>query len=109
VTRTAPRPAGAPGPLTARQAEVLAAIGELFLAGGCRMPSYRELMARLGIGSPNGLYAHLRALEKRGLIRANRRTTGVTTRCVEVVGLAAAIRPAAEAFFRDLTTRSDRP
>jgi SOS-response transcriptional repressor LexA len=97
----AAKAAGEPLPLTPRQREVFVAIGELFVASGCRrMPSYRELCDRLGISSPNGLYCHLAALERRGLIHAGR-TPGkkVTTRGVEVVGLAAALRPAAEAFF----------
>jgi repressor LexA len=89
-------------PLTERQREVLRAIADLYLAGG-RMPSYREVMARLGMGSPNGLFCHLTVLERKGYVRTNRAARGhVTARAFEVVGLAEAVRPAAEAFLADL-------
>lgn len=53
-------------PLTARQSEILGIIKERIKAG--RSPTVRELMARTGIRSPNGIVCHLKALEKKGVI-----------------------------------------
>jgi repressor LexA len=67
-----------PRPLTARQAEVL----EFIRANsGMYGPAVREIAAEFGIRSPNGVVAHLRALEKKGFIK---RRPGIT-RGIEVV------------------------
>ena len=51
---------------TARQAEVLA-----FITTNARMvgPTVRGIAAGIGVSSPNGVVCHLKALEKKGLIR----------------------------------------
>ena len=54
--------------LTPRQRQIY----EILIASVCasgRQPTYRELMDRLGIKSPNGIACHFRALEAKGLIR----------------------------------------
>jgi repressor LexA len=67
-----------PRPLTARQAAVL----EFIRANsGMYGPAVREIAAEFGIRSPNGVVAHLRALEKKGFIK---RRPGIT-RGIEVV------------------------
>lgn len=65
-------------PLTARQAEALA-----FIRANPRIygPTIREIAAAMGIASPNGVVGHLRALEKKGLIKR----TAKVTRGIEVV------------------------
>lgn len=55
-----------PRPMTPRQAEVL----EFIRANsGMYGPTVREIAAQFGIRSPNGVVSHLRALEKKGVIR----------------------------------------
>jgi repressor LexA len=67
-----------PRPLTARQAEVL----EFIKANsGMYGPAVREIAIAFGIRSPNGVVAHLRALEKKGYIRRRPKVT----RGIEVV------------------------
>ena len=61
-------------PLTARQAEVYAAILD-YWAEYARPPSVRELGAALGIGSPNGVVCHLAFLTKKGWVEW-RKSTG---------------------------------
>jgi SOS-response transcriptional repressor LexA len=39
-----------------------------------RPPSYREIMKEFGICSPNGVTCHIRALEKKGLIKRDKAT-----------------------------------
>jgi len=51
-------------PLTKRQAEILAFIRENIVAEQ-RMPSFREMMLKFGIKSPNGIKCHLFALVKK--------------------------------------------
>lgn len=52
--------------LTARQAEVLEFITRnAYLYG----PTVREIAAGIGVSSPNGVVCHLKALERKGLIR----------------------------------------
>lgn len=46
-----------------------------------RPPTVREIAAEVGIASPNGVIGHLRALEKKGLIR----TTPEKARGIAVV------------------------
>lgn len=53
---------------TLRQAEVLWFIYQSFSERGYG-PTFREMAARLGIRSTNGVNDHLRALERKGLIR----------------------------------------
>jgi repressor LexA len=67
-----------PRPVTARQAEVL----EFIRANaGMYGPAVREIAAEFGIRSPNGVVAHLRALEKKGFIKRRPKVT----RGIEVV------------------------
>ena len=54
--------------LTARQAEVYNFIRERIRARGYG-PTVREIGSRFRINSPNGVMCHLKALEKKGLIR----------------------------------------
>ena len=52
--------------LTARQAEVL----DFITRNACMYgPTVREIAAGIGVSSPNGVVCHLKALEKKGLIR----------------------------------------
>lgn len=97
-------------PLTDSQHAVLAAMARLYLATG-RMPTYRETCDALGISSPNGLLAHLQALERKGYVRVNRVAPGkkVKARSVEIVGLAEAVTPAARTFLDDLLARAGEP
>ena len=53
--------------LTARQAECLAIIRESVATRGFP-PTLREIGARMGIGSTNGVNDHLKALERKGAI-----------------------------------------
>jgi repressor LexA len=65
-------------PPTDRQREVLDFIRERSCVTG---PTIREVMAHFGFTSPNGAMCHIRALERKGLIR--RRAHAV--RGIEVV------------------------
>lgn len=58
-------------PLTPRQQQVLDFIRRTFVEEQ-RMPSLREIAESVGIRSPNGIVCHLRALQKKGLIRLER-------------------------------------
>ena len=53
--------------LTDRQAEVLATIDRLLCDGV--VPTFSRLMRLLGIGCPNSVAHHLRALARKGFIR----------------------------------------
>jgi SOS-response transcriptional repressor LexA len=65
--RYATGPAPGLGELTMRQWEVLAAIRRL-RAPRDLPPTIRELGAEIGVGSPNGVVCHLRALRRKGWI-----------------------------------------
>jgi repressor LexA len=68
-----------PLPPTSRQAEVLAFIrANSHLYG----PSIREIARHIGVNNVTGVVGHLKALERKGLIR---RRPGVT-RGIEVIG-----------------------
>lgn len=54
-------------PLTTRQQQVLDVIAK-YIDKHRRAPSIRDLGELLGIGSPNGVMAHLHALRKKGYI-----------------------------------------
>jgi len=56
-----------PGQITARQREVYDTIVRFHRQKGF-MPTFRDLMALLGIKSPNGLMWHMEALLKKGWI-----------------------------------------
>lgn len=62
-----------PRPLTERQRMVLDAIAESTDGGG-RPPTLREIGAKLGITSTNGVRDHLEALEAKGYIRRDARS-----------------------------------
>jgi repressor LexA len=67
-----------PKPLTARQAQVL----EFIRANsGLYGPTVREIALAFSIRSPNGVVCHLKALEKKGLIKR----TPYSSRGIEVV------------------------
>ena len=53
---------------TARQSEVLQFMCEHHAAHG-KLPSVRAIGRALGIKSPNGVMTHIRALEKKGLLK----------------------------------------
>jgi repressor LexA len=55
--------------LTDRQREVLTALANLTTRDGMP-PTLRELAAELGISSTNGVSDHLRALLRKGYVRA---------------------------------------
>jgi SOS-response transcriptional repressor LexA len=80
---------GEPGiqPLTPAQAAILRHIAETF-AKEMRPPTVREIGARFGIASPNGVLSHIEALIKKGYLV---RTCG-KARGLEIVGLAPLIR-----------------
>ena len=59
-------------PLTARQQAVLSAIRSHLTQYGWP-PTIRELGVVLGIRSPNGVRAHLRALERKGYVQRDPR------------------------------------
>lgn len=71
-----------------------------------RMPTMRELMARLGITSTNGLLPHLLALVRKGYLHWDRgdQVSGkpAKARAYEIVGLSAAIGPVVAAHTRTL-------
>jgi repressor LexA len=58
--------------LTARQNAIVAFLREQLSERGYG-PTVREIGARFGITSPNGVMCHLKALEKKGVIRRDRR------------------------------------
>lgn len=60
--------------LTDRQAEIVGVIRGYWHDHG-RPPAVRELCGLLGIGSPNGLTCHLRALARKGAIEWERTAT----------------------------------
>ena len=59
-------------PLSQRQAAVLAFL-QTFATRNGYPPTVREIGAHFGIGSPNGVCGHLRALERKGYIQRDRR------------------------------------
>ncbi len=65
-------------PLTNRQAEALA-----FIRANVGMygPTIREIAEAMGIRSPNGVVGHLKALERKGLLRRIPKST----RGIEVI------------------------
>jgi repressor LexA len=67
-----------PPPATDRQREILAFVRERTALCG---PTVREIMEHFGFRSPNGAMCHIRALEKKGLLRRRARQT----RGIEVV------------------------
>lgn len=67
--------------LTPAQQRILEFIGaEIGWTG--RPPSVREIGAAMGIGSTNGVVAHLKALERKGRIRRGK----LTSRGIEIIG-----------------------
>ncbi|TWT33846.1 LexA repressor [Posidoniimonas corsicana] len=55
-------------PLSRGQARILVALRRYITTHGYA-PTLRELAARLGIRSPNGVLCHLKALERKGYLR----------------------------------------
>lgn len=64
-------------PITARQQAILD-----FIRRSPRAPTVREIGREFGINSPNGVCAHLKALERKGLINRDPRKS----RNIEIVG-----------------------
>lgn len=63
-------------PLTARQQDILGYMRQ-HLVDEQRLPTLRELMARFGIGSPNGVVVTLNAMVAKGrLLRGVKGTAG---------------------------------
>lgn len=60
-----PRPLG---PATDRMLDVLLVVATLTASNHGRAPTLREIGVAVGIASLNGVAAHLRALERRGLL-----------------------------------------
>jgi repressor LexA len=60
--------------LTERQEELLRYIASHIDINGFQ-PSFREMMARFKIRSPNGIKGHLQALERKGIIASNYQTS----------------------------------
>lgn len=79
-----------PRPITAAQLRVLEAIRAHWREVGVG-PSVRDLMRRTGVGNPNGVTCHLKALRRKGAIEWER---GVH-RAIWPVGLKEAIKRAA--------------
>jgi repressor LexA len=61
-----PTPDGRPR-LTTRQQDIFEFVRDRLAEQG-RSPSVREIAARFGIRSPNGVLCHLEALEKKGVV-----------------------------------------
>lgn len=79
--------------LTPRQTEVLDAIYQHVVDTGVP-PTVRELCARLGIGSPNGVAQHLTALRREGKIEESDDVS--KSRGIMPVGLRGALQRAAK-------------
>lgn len=60
-------------PLTEKQREVYLFLKRVITKG--QPPTIREIGARFGIRSPNGVMCHLKALERKGLIVHSSRTS----------------------------------
>jgi SOS-response transcriptional repressor LexA len=95
--------------LTPRQAEILAAIVRHWLGNGV-YPTFREVMADVGISSPNGLKVQLLALRKKGWVSFDDAPGGhkARARSAVVVGLWDLIRPHAEAAASAVLAAADR-
>jgi repressor LexA len=72
MNQTPTREQEPPPVLTTRQLEVYGLILEGMRRHG-RAPTIRALQARLQLASPNGVVCHLLALEKKGLLRRERK------------------------------------
>ncbi len=70
--------------LTPRQEEVYRFMVAFRLEQG-RMPTTRDVMAGLGIKSPNGVCCHWSALQRKGLITGHREAAGA--RAIQFVGV----------------------
>lgn len=70
------------GKLTKRQAEIFDYIKTSILENHCP-PTVRQIGAKFGIRSPNGVMCHLKALEKKGYIER----IESKSRSIKVVGL----------------------
>lgn len=83
--------------LTPRQTEVLDAIYQHVADTGVP-PTVRELCARLGIGSPNGVAQHLTALRREGFVEPDE--PGSKSRGIMPVNLRNALKMAAEGEWK---------
>ncbi|MBK8479642.1 MAG: transcriptional repressor LexA [Proteobacteria bacterium] len=102
------------GALTARQAQVLAYIGECIEARGFP-PTLREIGERLSIRSTNGVNDHLRALERKGYLerelwksRALRPVGTTSVVSVPLLGQVAAGQPQLAVEQSDTSIKVDR-
>lgn len=76
------------------QARALAAIWDHWSEVGLP-PTYREIAARLGVRSTNGVLGHLKRLVKKGLVEPA--AGGLVRRAITPVGVRDAVRAAAAA------------
>lgn len=88
----------AAAPPTANQRRVLGAVVRRW-GGSGRWPSVRELMADLGIASPNGVNCHLKALVRKGELVELPGGEKCTARGYAVPALLAAARAAADGWL----------
>lgn len=94
--------------LTARQRQVLTVIARSFRDHG-RAPSIREMCDAMGIESPNGIYCHLLALARKGVIAWDSRSGRLrgaggpkVSRSVRLPAVDAAVRAAAGEYLKEL-------
>lgn len=94
------------GPLTPRQAEILAFIRSCSVDRGYP-PTIREIGERFGIGSPNGVVSHLKALATKGYIARGANVS----RGIRLVGDArlAAVPPEALSRLAEVAAAEGRP
>jgi repressor LexA len=72
-------------PLTSKQQAMYDYMREAFCRDQ-RMPSYRDLMAKFDILSPNGVHCHIRAMVQKGMITVDANTArGIKLAGVRVV------------------------
>ena len=91
-------------PLTVRQAEILAFVGS-YLREHAYPPTLREIGARFGIRSTNGVTDHLRALERKGFLTRDE----MKSRAIRVVSPEAALVPVAPALPNALRKLAAEP
>lgn len=72
--------------LSTRQRDVLSFVLREW-SQGCP-PTLRMIGNELGIGSPNGVFCHIRALRKKGYLRSDRETRSCVAPSMKAVALA---------------------
>ncbi len=93
--------------LTKKQKEVYSALKEYFQLYS-KSPTLEELGELVGISSRSGVYTHLKALEKKGLISRNSKNRGITLKeklnfnLIPILGYANAGQPLVQAEEENL-------